>query len=186
MKYFFTPLIGFLVTLFGLTAPVYMLFLLPFIRWDNEKTYAKPSGADDPFDSSLVIRGDLPSWLKWAQTGDSRFPAGMYEPAMRESLGDGSLLRRLWTSYQWCGLRNRAQGLAFMLGKPAVWYVPGEDEIVQTNYWSNHHFDRPTDGVWKHIHKIGNLAVSTGWQVYRKNDGAFWAVPLFTIRVVKP
>jgi hypothetical protein len=72
-----------------------------------------------------------------------------------------------------------------MLGKPAVWYVPGEDEITAVNYWVNHHFDRPTDGVWKHINKVGNFAISTGWQVYRKNDGAFWAVPLFTVRWVK-
>jgi hypothetical protein len=187
MKYILTPLTGLLITLFGLTAPIYMLLLVWFIRWDKEGSYVTHDESLQD-DHSYVIRGDLPGFLRWAQTMDSRFPAGMYEAAMVASLGNESYLRRIWTSYQWCGLRNRAQGLSASFGKRSVGYISNpSDPNNRDQWWSKYEgfiwkYDRPEDGTWKRIVNLGPIAVTLGWQVYRLRDGNFWAVPVFTAR----
>lgn len=181
MKYIFTPLFGLLVTLFGFLAPLYMLVLVWFIRWDKAATYANSRGPDE-FDSSLIIRGDLPGIFKWAQTGDCRFPMGAYEPAefaIYQKYG------KMIASYHWCGWRNRAQGLSFMLGKPAIGHIPDpNDKTVDQTGWNGNHFERSEDGVWKHLINCGFFRLEVGNQVYRKTDGSFVAVPLFTARKI--
>lgn len=180
-----TPIIGLICTLIGLLAPLYMMLLVWLIRWDEQ-----PTPADDPWDVSVTVRGDLPRWLRWAQTMDQRYPGGLYEPAMMAALGNGGYWRRLWTSYLWTGHRNRAMGLAYLCGKPAIDYIPdpwSTDRdttgwVQDGNVWR---FDRPSDAVWKNIRVIGSFQIHTGHQVYRLADGSFHAVPLFTIRAKK-
>ena len=159
-----------------------MLVLIWFIRWDP-----LPTPADDPFDPSVTTRGDLPKWLRWAQTMDQRYPGGLYEPAIMAALGNGEHWRRLWTSYLWTGHRNRAMGLAYMLGKPALDYIPDpwstdRDRtgwVLDKNTWT---FTRESDQVWKKVRMYNKFHVHTGYQVYRLANGTFWAVNLFTIR----
>lgn len=183
-------LIGIFQTLFGLLAPIYMLFLVWFIKWDKTATYVNGTTSNPPADDpSLIKRGDLPKFLRWAQTMDMRYPAGMYEPAMREAYGNGSYARALWTSYLWTGHRNRAQGLAYMLGKPADKYIPDPFDTnpnndrtgwIQTgNTW---HFTRESDGMVRTYKKVGPIYLVWGYEVYRLSDGTFWAVNQFTIK----
>ena len=176
-----TPLIGLLCTLVGLLAPLYMLLLVWLIRWDDQ-----PTPADDPWDVSVTVRGDLPRWLRWAQTMDQRFPGGLYEPAIMAALGNGGYWRRIWTSYLWTGHRNRAMGLAYLCGKPALDYIPDpwstdRDRTGWTQTGNVWRFER--SDVWKQIRMLGRFHIHTGFQVYRLADGSFWAVNLFTIRL---
>lgn len=160
MNYVTTPIKGFLCALLGLLAPLYMLVLVFFIKKDPVAT---KSGSPD--DDSYIIRGDLPSWASWAQTMDCRFPGGMYEESVRKSYKSGFL----WCSYVWAGLRNRAQGLAHSMGKPALDFIPPYEGF----------FKREPDEIWqRHLGKV-----TFGWEVYRLNDGSFWAVPIFTARL---
>ena len=163
MNYVSAPLKGLLCALVGLLAPVYMLVLVFFIKKD---AVATKSGSTD--DSSYIIRGDLPRWARWAQTMDCRFPGGMYEDSVRESYSKGFL----WCSYVWAGLRNRAQGLAYALGKPAVDFLPSYIGF----------FKREFDSVWQRHVNLGFVTLTLGWEVYRLRDGSFWAVPIFTGR----
>lgn len=174
MKTLKAIILGLLPTLLGLLAPLYMLPMVFLIRWDSTPT---PSGSAD--DTSMIIRGDLPAWLSWAQTMDCRFPAGMYEPAMFKALGNGSYWRRLWTSYLWCGHRNRAQGLAGMLGRPTSDYIPNiDDPAADHSCWTVNGIVRRFERgeVWQTQRKLGAVRLIYGYEVYQLRDGRFWAV----------
>lgn len=174
--------IGILQSLVGFLAYLYMIPFVFLIKWDKEPTYAFRTGPT-PFDPSLCIRGDLPDWLKWAQTGDSRI-SGYYEPQILAAYGNGSYWRRLWAAYLWLGVRNRAQGLAFKFGKPAVGYIPNPyDSREDLSLWdlNKMYFYREEDKVWKQIRTFLGIRFEYGNQVYKTEDG-FVAVNLFTLR----
>jgi len=181
---FVTPLIGLLCTLVGLTAPVYMAVLVWFIRWDKGQTYASPEGPT-VFDSSCTVRGDLPWIFGWAQTIDMRFPGGLYEPTMRNALGNGGYFRRLWASYIWAGHRNRAHGLTAYFGHETTDYIPDPFSTDRDrsawvrggNVWT---FKRGAD--WQRWRKIGSVFLITGFQVYKLLDGRFMALPVCTLK----
>jgi len=180
-----TPLLGLLCGAVGLLAPIYMALFVWLIKWDSEPSYVPGKGATDPFDPSFAIRGDLPGWLRWAQTCDSRF-SGMYEAAITKAYGDGSYLRRTWAAYLWCGFRNRAQGLAAMLGHQTTWYIPtpfstSEDRTGWTQGGGVWTFQRGAD--WQQWRKLGPVYLITGHQVYRLQDGTFLAVPVCTFKL---
>ena len=178
LKAVFTTLVGFL-------APVYMLLFIWLIRWDSVPTWATDKGASDEYDPSFVVRGDLPGWLSWAQTMDARFPGGVYEPQIKAIVGGGALWRRLLASYVWCGLRNRAQGLAFAFGHQTTDYIPDpfSTDRDRSNWIAG-------DGVWTFVRGADRQVwmkfwwghLITGHQVYRLQDGRFWAVPVFTVK----
>lgn len=171
-------IIGLFQTLFGLLAPLYMIPLVFLIRWDKDV-----SGSGSLDDPSMIVRGDLPNAFKWAQTMDCRFPAGMYELAMVKALGNGSYWRRLWTAYLWCGLRNRAQGLAYKLGKATNDWIPDPYDIRRTEWVKSGSVMRYSrDDVWQTWRKIGPVWIVYGWQVYQLRDGSFWAVNHFSAK----
>ena len=190
MKQFF---IGFFQSAIGLLAPFYMLLLVWFIKWDSVATYVNGStDTPDPSDDSLIVRGDLPEFLKWAQTMDMRFPGGMYEPTVKSMYGNGSYLRKMFVSYYWAGHRNRAQGLAMMLGKPAADWIPnqfdprpGYDKTGWTQDGDNWYFKREADGIFRNFKKVGPIYLVYGYEVYRLSNGKFWAVNQFTINFGK-
>ncbi len=186
-------LIGLFQTLFGLLAVIIMIPLVFFIKRDEYPSYCTALKDKDPFDPSYVRRGDLRIFRNIFQTMDMRFPGGMYEPSVAKTYGNGSYLRFLLTSYQWAGLRNRAQGLAQMLGKRADNYIQDPFDTDPKNDRSNWdfskpnnlRFDRASDGVWKVVRIFGGIRVEYGYQVYKLANGNFWAVNLFTIRLHK-
>ncbi len=178
---------GIIQTLIGLLAPIYMLVFVWFIKWDSSPSYRNNTQTD--WDPSFIRRGDLPKFLQWAQTMDERFPGGMYEPTITSMYGSGSYLRALFTSYMWAGHRNRAHGLAFNWGKSAVGYIPDPFDLSESNDRTGWHqiengwcFRRAEDGVWRKYSKLGPLWVVTGYEVYRLQDGTFWAVNQFTLK----
>ena len=181
-------IIGVLQGLIGLLAPLYMLVFVWFTKYDKEPSYVTPEGPI-PSDTSFCIRGDLPGWLKWAQTMDSRCN-GYYEPSVLAYYGNGSYLRRQFATYMWLGHRNRAQGLAAMFGKKAVGYIPNpfdpnEDRTLWRQDGNVLEFYRETDGVYRKFRKIaGNPYWAWGYEVYRLRDGTFWAVNQVTIKKI--
>lgn len=173
-------------TLVGLLAPVYMLAFVWLIRWDATPSYADGKGPTQ-WDNSYIKRGDLPRWLRWAQTIDMRYPGGLYEPAIAAAYGAGPYWRQLWASYLWTGIRNRAHGLAAMLGKRSTDYIPDpfsadRDRTGWSNAGNVWTFTRPADGVTQTWRKLGPLYLVSGHQTYRLADGTFWAVPVVTLK----
>jgi hypothetical protein len=161
MKYIITPLIGLLLTLVSLVvAPFGMLVAVWFIRWDDTPTNG--SYGQDP-----TIRGDLPHLLRWFQTPDERFPGGLYEPTVAAWLASGG---KSYCSYMWAGWRNQMMGMAAAFGKPATDYIPEGN-----GFWSR-------DDIWRYSLPLGPIRIVTGWQVYRRLDGTFLAVPVCTLK----
>jgi len=161
MKYIITPLLGLFAALFGLLCPVLVLFTIPFIKWDK-----LPSSGS--WGTHYTIRGDLPNWLSWFSTPDERLPGGLYERTVEEVF---TKYGKTVCSYYWLGLRNRAMGLAVFLGKPTTDYIPEEP----MGFWER-------DDIWRYAKKLGKLKFVTGYQVYRKLDKSFVAVPVFTLK----
>jgi hypothetical protein len=185
-------LIGLWQVFVGFWAWLYMIPICLLIKWDKEPSYANGVGPTKT-DSSFCIRGDLPSVFKELQTMDSRC-SGYYEAPILRAYGDGSWLRRTWAAYLWLGHRNRAQGLAALRGKPAVDFIgdplsdnPYEDKRgwVETKprNWS---FTREADGTWRKYCPFFWSKTRYwvwGWEVYKKQDGSFWAVNQITWKV---
>jgi hypothetical protein len=164
MKYLITPIIGLLLAIVALVvAPVAMLVVVWFIRWDGT-----PSNGS--YNQNPAIRGDLPSCLKWFQTPDERFPGGLYEPAIQ---GLYDTYGKYVCSYVWAGLRNQMMGLAAWLGKETTDYLP---EFPLGFY------EQDGGNVWRYSTHIGLIRFVCGWQVYRKADMTFLAVPVCTIK----
>ena len=162
MKYIITPLIGLLLGLGSfILAPIGMLFAVWFIKWDTVET----TGSYNTFPT---IRGDLPRWLRWFQTPDERFPGGLYEPTVFDIL---TRRGKIYTSWYWAGIRNQLMGLAAALGKPTTDYIPEQPY----GFWER-------DDIWRYALPIGPVRIVVGWQVYRKLDMTFLAVPVFTLK----
>ena len=161
MKYLITPVVGLLLALVSLVvAPIGMLFAVWFIRWDDVETLGS-------YGLNPTIRGDLPFFLSWFQTPDERFPGGLYEQAVLDCLNKYGK----WVcSYYWVGIRNQMMGMAAFFGKPATDYIP-----EGLGFWSR-------DDIWRYALALGPIKIVLGWQVYRKLDLSFLAVPVFTIK----
>lgn len=165
MKFVITPLMGLLLALVSLVvAPVGMLFAVWFIRWDTIPTAG--SYADDPT-VPKIIRGDLPWWLSWFATPDERCPCNSFEPDMMVML---EKYGKTVTAYYNLGWRNQMMGLAAALGKPATDYIPEGN-----GYWER-------DDIWRYSLPLGPIRIVVGWQVYRRLDMTFLAVPVFTLK----
>lgn len=161
MKYFFTPLLGLLLALVSLiVAPIGMLFAVRFIKWDTE-----PSNGS--YEQDPTIRGDLPRRLSWFQTPDERFPGGLYEPTVNSLLKDRG---KLICSWYWAGWRNQMMGMAASFGKSTTDYIP-----ESYGMWER-------GDIWRICFPVIFFRVVLGWQVYRKRDGTFLAVPVCTIK----
>jgi hypothetical protein len=74
------------------------------------------------------------------------------------------------TSWYWAGIRNQMMGLAAALGKPTTDYIPEE-----YGFWSR-------GDIWRLCFPLVFCRIVLGWQVYRKQDMTFLAVPVFTIK----
>lgn len=194
-KSILTPLAAVIVTILGLLMPVLMIPLVFLIRWDIWPSYVRRP--DDQFDKSFVKRGDLPSWLSWVATIDSRYPGGLYEPTMARAVGDGGYWRRLWASYIWTGHRNRLHGMAAYFGRKAAndmkdpydlnnWKggVGGHPDLPGWTERSNGTWDYedPATGVWQTIIKCPGFCVIVGHQTYQLENGDFWAMPVCNVK----
>jgi hypothetical protein len=189
------PLSAIFCTFVGFFAPIYMLFFAFLIKWDKEKTYADNStGADDVYDPSFIIRGDLPEVLRWAQTIDCRFPGGVYEKRVKKQLGNNpGFWRRYWTSYMWAGHSNRAHGLASKFSIDAVADTTDPfDPVVDHSNWEVHEkvlknwvyeksweFTNKNDGVWQTRRPFFGGQLIYGYSIYQVH-GKLVALPVFT------
>jgi len=61
-------------------------------------------------------------------------------------------------------------GMAAYFGKPATDYIP-----EGFGFWSR-------DDIWRYALPIGPIKIVVGWQVYRRLDLTFLAVPVATIK----
>jgi hypothetical protein len=166
MKYIITPLIGLLLALVSLVvAPVGMLFAVWFIKWDTEPSAG--SYADDPT-VPKIVRGDLPWWLSWFSTPDERCPCNSFEPAM---MGMLETYGKTFTTYWNLGWRNQMMGLAAALGKETIGYIPE----TPNGFWTN-------GDTWRYSLPLGPIRIVAGWQVYRRLDQTFLAVPVLTLK----
>lgn len=166
MKYIVTPLIGLILALVSfIVAPITMLFIVWFIKWDSLPS----NGA---YNQNPTIRGDLPYFLRWFQTPDERFPGGLYEPTVQSWLDSYG---KIYCSYLWAGWRNQLMGLAAYLGRPTTDYIP-ESPL---GFWSR---DDSFGNVWRYSCSLGFAKFVCGWQVYRKQDMTFLAVPVCTLK----
>ena len=161
MKYILTPLIGLCLALVSfIVAPIAMLVVVWFIRWDDTPT-------NGSYGQNPTIRGDLPYLLRWFQTPDERFPGGLYEPTVQGWLDAHG---KWYCSYLWAGMRNQLMGLAAWLGRSATDYIP-----EGLGFWSR-------DDIWRYACSLGFGRFVCGWQVYRRLDGTFLAVPVCTLK----
>jgi hypothetical protein len=156
MNYIAAPLKGLLVGILSLTAPIWVLLALPFIKWDKTQStlYGIPT-----------FRGDLPNWLYWLSTPDERLPGGLYEPAHKEVFDKWG---KWVASWYWLGVRNRMMGLGHSLGIQATEYIPD-----QRGFYRN-------GDVWQYSVHIVFIRIALGYKVYKMADG-FWAVPTCAI-----
>jgi hypothetical protein len=105
--------------------------------------------------------------LSWFQTPDERFPGGLYEPTVKDMLDKHG---KIITSWYWAGLRNQMMGLAAAVGKPTTDYIP-----ESYGFWER-------DNIWRLCFPFIFCRIVLGWQVYRKEDMTFLAVPVCTIK----
>ena len=167
MKTYLWPvLLGLFISLFGLTIPpIAMLYYAHRIRWDGFTSTGGDGG-----EYSRTERGDIPGLPgRIFATPDERFPGGLNEPTV---VGWLAKYGRVWCSYLWAGIRNRAMGLGHLLGKQTTGHLP---DI--TGYMTN-------GDVWRVKLDLKLLSISFGWQVFGNvgPEKLFWAVPLFTLR----
>ena len=167
LRYILIPIAGLTLSVSSFfLAPIAMTLAVWFIKWDNE-----PSLGSYPTDLEIkhnfIIRGDSPKWCSWLQPPDERWPGPMYEPAFEELY-----LKRgkVFAAWQNGALRNQLMGLAAAMGKPTTDYIP------ETNgFWQR-------DDIWRLSVPIGPIRIVTGWQVYKKQDETFLAVPVCTLK----
>lgn len=159
------PLIGLVITILHLFAPLLMLLALPFIKWD------KAPSTDRRGD--VAIRGDLPGWLSWLSTPDERLPGGLYEPEHKKLLNKYG---KWFASWYWLGVRNALFGLAM------AFRIPADSHIPDVRGWYR------SGKVWQYSAQLGPIRFVMGYKVYRILDGSLWAAPCFTAmhRPMKP
>lgn len=164
-RYLLTPVAGLTLALGSLViAPIGMLFAVWFVKWDTEPSTG--SYGEDPT-VPLTIRGDLPWWLSWFSTPDERCPCNTFEPDMMIMLAKYG---KTFTTYWNLGIRNQLMGLAAAIGKPTTAYAP---ESVKN--WNR-------GDVWAISVPLGICRIVAGWQIYRKLDMTFLAVPVCTLK----
>ena len=77
----------------------------------------------------------------------------------------------------WAGWRNQLMGLAAALGKSTTGYIPE----TPLGFWERK--DKLTgDIVWRYSKGLKWFKFVCGWQVYRKTDLTFLAVPVMTLK----
>ena len=168
MTYLYAPVMGLIILLLNIIAPLLALLALPFIKWDASPT-TQPQRTGPPV---TTIMGDLPRWLRWLQTPDQRFPGDLAIPEV------GSLFERRgkWvTAWVWMGLRNPLMGLAAWLGKPTSDYAP--EGVI--GLWKR------TDKfgyAWKYTLSIGPVHIIMGYNVYALLDGSYRTAPVFALK----
>lgn len=160
MKYLAPILLGLLLSITSLIAPVLMLLALPFIKWDEYPSVAR--------DGTVAIRGDLPRWLSWLSTPDERLPGGLYVPDLNDVLTKHG---KHIASWYWLGVRNRLFGLRMALGKPATEYIP------DVRGWYKN------GAIWQYSKQMGIFRFCAGYKVYKLLDGSFRAAPVCTVMV---
>lgn len=166
LRYILTPLAG--LTLALISAPlgfIWMTLFVWFIKKDKE-----PSLGSYPTDLRIkyncIIRGDLPKLLRWGQPVDDRFPGPMYEPLIEKIYLKYGFTAASW----WNGaIRNQMFGLAAAIGKPTTDYAP------EVNNWKR-------DDVWAIRIPTPFYNIVAGWQIYKKLDDTFLAVPVCTLK----
>ena len=177
----------FLTTLFAIAnifiarlgAPIYMLFVVWFIRWDKFKSPAQ--GADYLYETE---RGYLQKIFSWAMTVDCPYPGGLYEPTVKARLLAHG---RMWCSYVWSGWRN-PMGISLWFAQKASGPIPDYVEGGYVAGWKKvgtaWHYDRASDGMWKRVWWVGNVKFERGWEIYRKADSSIYCrIPHFTLRL---
>lgn len=159
MTYLLAPILGLLIGLLSLTAPVLMLFALPFVKWDKTESFGS-------YGRDSVMRGDLPDWLGWLRTPDERLPGGLYET---EHANLYAKYGKWVASWYWLGVRNRLIGLGAMCGFEAQGYIPDELGFYRAG------------PVWQMSTKVGVIKFVIGHKVYKLLDGKFRAVPVCSV-----
>ena len=161
-NYIIPPISGLLITLLNIPCPLLVPFILPFIKWDSERTAPRNE------DGIAVIQGDLPKWLSWFATPDIRLPGDTCEEAVQSMY----IRRGKWvTSWYWLGVRNCLMGLACWAGKPTFDYIPE----LPNGFWER-------GDIWRYSHVLGPVKLVIGYQVYKLLDGRFIAAPVFTLK----
>ena len=165
LRYLLTPVAGLTLALVSLiVAPIGMLFAVWFVKWDTEPSAG--SYADDPT-VPKIIRGDLPWWLSYFSTPDERCPCNSFEPDMMVML---EKYGKTFTTYWNLGWRNQMMGLAAALGKSTTAYAP---EGIKN--WNR-------GDVWAFSFPLRICRFVGGWQIYKKLNGTFLAVPVGTLK----
>lgn len=167
MNYLIPPLIGLIILLLNLVAPLLVLFVLPFIRWDQGMSMPARTHAEMP---TPRIQGSLPDWLSWFETPDLRLPGDLQIPEVKAIY---DRYGRTWCAWNWMGVRNVLMGMAVYFGRETTDYIPEGT----TGFWS-----RP-DGVWRYALRTGPITWITGYNVYLSTSGKFQAAPVFTAKL---
>lgn len=169
LKYLLTPIAGLTLGVISFPLGFFGMFVLaPLIKWDD-----KPSLGSYPTDLTIkhnfIIRGDLPAGVpRWWQPPDERWPGPMYEPEMeRVYLKYGRVIASWYNG----AIRNQMMGLAAVLGKPTTDYAPE----VTSGFWQR-------GDVWVLTIPFIFVKFVFGWQIYRRLDDTFLAVPVGTIK----
>jgi hypothetical protein len=164
-RYLLTPIAGATLAVFSFPAAFFgMMGAVWFVKWDTVPTAG--SYRDDPT-VPKIIRGDLPRLLSYFETPDERCPCNSFEPDMMVML---EKYGRTFTTYWNLGVRNQMMGLAAALGKPTTAYAP---EGVKN--WKR-------GDVWAFTIPLPFYSFVGGWQIYRKLDDTFLAVPVGTLK----
>ena len=168
MRYVTTPLVGLILGIVSMPLGFFGMFpLCLLIKWDKEPSYGEY--ADDlTLTHNFIIRGDLPKMFRWWQSPDSRWPGPMYEPAMIEWY---TKYGRTIASWYNGACRNQMFGLAAALGKETTDYIPEQPN----GFWGR-------GDIWRYSLPLGPIRIVAGWQVYRRLDNSFLAVPVCTIK----
>lgn len=168
MKYVLTPLVGLLIVLLSILAPILVLFALPFIKWDKEPSVG-PQRTNPP---TPTIMGDFPDWLSWFRTPDQRLPCDTGIPECKWVLDTYGKYAASWI---WAGNRNALMGLAVWCGNQTSDYAPENVEGL----WERHD---EFGTCWRYTKTLGRVKIIFGHNVYAMLDGTFRTAPVFTLK----
>jgi len=171
LSYIYIPLIGLFRFFLSFTAPVVVLFALPFIKWDKEPSiHPARTGTQTP-----TIRGDFPWWLSWLGTPDQRLPCDNGMPQCQAWIDNYG---KTVAAYLWAGWRNQYFGFALAMGSQTSGSAPYDIE----GYWER------TDEygtIWRYRKNFGKVGIMTGYNSYTLLDGRHWTAPVLTVKIKK-
>ena len=147
--------------------PMLTLLAVLLARWDKLPTTGT-------YDKVMVIRGDVPNWLRWLQTNDERLPGGLHEPTVLKMY---QRFGKVICSWYWIGIRNRAHGLRRTFGVPTTEAMGG----IKFPYVNGKASGTRPDGTWFWSKDFWFLRVVTGHRIYLLPSG-YMAVPTLTIK----